>query len=209
MLIHQNQIDSFERRYRANFINALGGFKSVALLGTKSMKGNENLSVISSLFHIGAQPALCGLIIRPNEETENSLGNILARKEYTLNHIHEGILKQAHQCSARYEPGISEFSATGLHPEYLEGFGAPFVAESRVKFACELVQKTDIELNGTFLIIGKIIRVIVPEDCVRSDGFIDLEQAGTLSCSGLDSYHRTEKIARLSYAKTDIPLREL
>lgn len=209
MLIPQEQIESFERRYRANFINSLGGFKSVALLGTKSRQGNENLSVISSLFHIGAQPALCGLIIRPNEETENSLGNILSGRHYTLNHLHEDILKQAHQCSARYAPGVSEFAATGLHPQYIDGVDAPFVAESRIKFACELVQKTDIELNGTFLIIGKITQVILPDNCMEPDGFVNLERAGTLTCSGLDSYHGTEKIARLSYAKTDLPLREL
>jgi hypothetical protein len=39
------------------------------------------------------------------------------------------------------------------------------------------------------------------------DGFVDLEKAGTLTCSGLDSYHKTARIARLSYAKPDqVPL---
>jgi hypothetical protein len=36
-----------------------------------------------------------------------------------------------------------------------------------------------------------------------SDGFIDLENAGTITVSGLDSYHSTKKIERLSYAKKD------
>lgn len=209
MHIDQNKIKSFERRYRANFINSLGGFKSVVLVGTKSTKHHENLSVVSSLFHIGADPALCGFVIRPNEETENTLGNIVSGRRYTLNHIHEGIYRQAHQCSARYPAGESEFAATGLHPEYLPGFDAPFVAESHIKIGCELVQKTDIELNGTFLIIGKIVQVLLPDNSIQADGFVDLEHAGTMTCSGLDSYHHPQKGIRLSYAKTDQPIHEL
>lgn len=209
MLIDTEQIELFERRYRANFINSLGGFKSVVLLGSRSLQGNENLSVISSLFHIGADPALCGIIIRPNEPTENTLGNILNTGVYTLNHIHPAMLEQAHQCSARYEAGYSEFEATGLQPEYIEEIEAPFVAESRIKFACSLIQKTDIEWNGTFLLIGKIMRVVVPDELVSEDGYIDIENAETLTCSGLDSYHRTNRIARFSYAKTDRPLRKI
>jgi flavin reductase (DIM6/NTAB) family NADH-FMN oxidoreductase RutF len=209
MLIATEQIENFERRYRANFINSLGGFKSVVLLGSRSLQGNENLSVISSLFHIGADPALCGIIIRPNEPTENTLGNILNTGVYTLNHIHPAMLEQAHQCSARYEAGYSEFEATGLQPEYIEEIEAPFVAESRIKFACSLIQKTDIEWNGTFLLIGKIMRVVVPDELVSEDGYIDIENAETLTCSGLDSYHRTNRIARFSYAKTDRPLRKI
>jgi hypothetical protein len=36
-----------------------------------------------------------------------------------------------------------------------------------------------------------------------------LEAAGTLTCSGLDAYHKTEKISRLSYAKVDTWPREI
>ena len=103
----------------------------------------------------------------------------------------------------KYEDGESEFEKVGLTPEFIEDIKAPFVRESKIKFACELIQKTDIELNGTTLIIGKIIKVVVPDDLIKEDGFIDLESAGTLTCIGLDSYHTTNKISRLSYAKTN------
>ena len=38
---------------------------------------------------------------------------------------------------------------------------------------------------------------------IENDGFIDLEKAGSVTVSGLDSYHVTKKLARLSYAKSD------
>jgi len=43
----------------------------------------------------------------------------------------------------------------------------------------------------------------VPQDCLEEDGFISLEKANTITCSGLDSYHKTIQLDRLSYAKSD------
>jgi hypothetical protein len=71
------------------------------------------------------------------------------------------------------------------------------------------VERINIELNGTTLVIGKIIKIIAPESCIQNDGFIDLEEAGSITCSGLDSYHQTNKIGRLSYAKVDKEIKEL
>jgi flavin reductase (DIM6/NTAB) family NADH-FMN oxidoreductase RutF len=201
MTFNQQDISLLETRYRSHFINSLGGFKSLVLIGTKSKEGNENLATFSSLFHLGANPALCGIIIRPNKEEQNTLGNILHTKQYTINHVLPSFYEKAHQCSAKYPPGVSEFKSVGLTPEYDNDISAPFVMESKIKFACELESKTNIELNGTFLIIGKIIKVVVPEIWIQPDGFIDLELAETVTCSGLDSYHLTQKLSRLPYAK--------
>jgi flavin reductase (DIM6/NTAB) family NADH-FMN oxidoreductase RutF len=209
MKYNYDEIMGLEKRFRANFINSLGGFKSLVLVGTKSREGLENLATFSSLFHLGANPPLCGIVIRPNEEKQNTLGNIVSTKQYTINHVMPVFYRPAHQCSAKYGEGVSEFAAVGLTPEYTAGIGAPFVRESSVKFACELVQKIDMELNGTFIVIGKIIHVSVPPEVVQQDGFIDIEQAGTMTCSGLDSYHTTKRLARLHYAQVGEAVRDL
>jgi flavin reductase (DIM6/NTAB) family NADH-FMN oxidoreductase RutF len=197
----QEDILAMEKRYRATFINSLGGFKSVVLVGTRSLKQQENLAIFSSLFHIGANPALCGLIVRPSEVPRHTLNNILETSHYTINHINKAIYKQAHQTSARYPETESEFATTGLTPEYKQKIDAPFVKESTIQFACKLEQKIDLEINGTILLIGKIIYVNVPNSIITTDGFLNIEQAGTLTVSGLDSYHLTNKLERLSYAK--------
>jgi hypothetical protein len=41
------------------------------------------------------------------------------------------------------------------------------------------------------------------------DGYVDIEKAETITISGLDNYHETKRIARLSYAKPDIKLNDL
>jgi flavin reductase (DIM6/NTAB) family NADH-FMN oxidoreductase RutF len=196
-----NDILAFEQRYRAAFINSLGGFKSLALIGTKSRKGNTNLAVFNSLFHIGANPPLFGFIVRPDSVDRHTLNNILETGEFTVNHIREAFYENAHQTSARYPSEISEFEATRLTEEYKAGYYAPFVKESHIQIGAHFNQKIDIQKNGTIMIIAKIKSVSIPEDCLQTDGFVDIEKAGTITVSGLDSYHRTEKIARLTYAK--------
>ncbi len=204
-----NDILAFEKHFRATFINSLGGFKSLALIGTRSREGNTNLAVFNSLFHIGANPPMFGFIVRPDSVDRHTLSNILETGEFTVNHVHEAFYKNAHQTSARYPKDISEFEETHLTEEYKAGCYAPFVKESKIQVVANFSQKIDIQENGTIIIIAKIKSVSIPEDCIQTDGFVDLEKAGTITVSGLDSYHRTEKIARLSYAKPFIKTSEL
>ena len=56
-------------------------------------------------------------------------------------------------------------------------------------------------IGETIFIIGEIQNVYLPENCINIDGFVDIEATGTITCSGLDSYHLTKKLSRLSYAK--------
>jgi flavin reductase (DIM6/NTAB) family NADH-FMN oxidoreductase RutF len=197
-------LQQMDQRYRAMLINSIGGFKFLSLIGTVDQAGNTNLTIFSSLFHLGANPALIGFIVRPDSVDRHTLSNILSSKIYTINHINENIYKQAHQTSARYEKDISEFNATGLTVEYKNEFAAPYVKESNVQLGVVFKDRIDLVINGTILIVGEIIQIYYPENCICTDGFIDIEKANTITCSGLDSYHSTKRINRLSYAKTDI-----
>jgi flavin reductase (DIM6/NTAB) family NADH-FMN oxidoreductase RutF len=200
---NQLQIAEMEKQQRVHFINSLGGFKSVSLVGTQNNRGETNLAIFSSVVHLGANPALIALIFRPSPPERNTLSNILQTGFYTLNHINTAIYKQAHQTSARYPQEVSEFDATGLQLEYNADFQAPFVAASHIKIGLEFKEKIDIAINNTTMLIGEIKHIFAPTNCICKDGFIDIEKANTLTCSGLDSYHETQKIERLSYAKPD------
>jgi flavin reductase (DIM6/NTAB) family NADH-FMN oxidoreductase RutF len=198
-----DDILAMETRYRASFINSLGGFKSVVMIGTKSMSRLTNLATFNSLIHLGANPALCAFIVRPDASPRHTLENILETGSYTINHLNQDIFEAAHQTSARYPRDTTEFAATGLTEHYINAFHAPFVAESSVKFHCTFKEKIPIELNGTTLIIGQIDYVFVPEDSIMQDGFVDIEKAGSITVSGLDCYHKTQVLSRLSYAKPE------
>ncbi|MDI1315978.1 flavin reductase [Flavobacterium sp.] len=198
-----DDIKALEKQMRVHFINSIGGFKSVSLVGTNDKQGKTNVAIFSSLVHIGANPALVAHIFRPSPPERDTLSNLLETGFYTVNHINEIIYKKAHQTSARYDKEISEFDVTGLTPIYKNNFKAPFVSESSVQLGIEFREKIDIKINNTIMVIGEIVQVHFPEDCLSSDGFLDLERANTITCSGLDSYHKTVQLDRLSYAKPD------
>ena len=201
--ISYEQIMNMEKQERVHFANSLGGFKSVGLIGTKNKSNQTNLAIVDSILHIGSNPPLFGIVFRPGVVERHTLENILETGFYTINHITEKIHKQAHQTSARYDRACSEFDETGLIPEYKNGFLAPFVKESDVKLAMKFKEKITLSINSTVLIIGEVKDVYFPEDCLQKDGFLDIEKAASLTCSGLDSYHKTTRISRLSYAKAN------
>ena len=196
-----SNIESWERFYRANFINSLTGFKSVNLIGTVNEQGQSNLGIFSSIVHIGSNPPLVGYINRPVKAAPHTLANIQATGVYTINHIYPSFVQQAHQTSAKYEAGISEFGEVGLTPEFQENIIAPFVKESGIKYALSLQQIIPIELNDTFLVIGKIIYIQIDNDIVSQDGFLHLDKAASICSNGIDGYYTTELIKRYSYAK--------
>lgn len=206
---NSSAIAEMEKQYRVHLINSLGGFKSVVLVGTVDAQQHTNLAIFSSVFHIGANPPLIGLVFRPTPPERNTYNNILETGFYTLNHLNESILNQAHQTSARYDKEVSEFDETGLTAEFKSDFPGPFVAESHVQIGLAFREKIDITINSTTLIIGEIVQIYLPKDCLQDDGFVNLEQANTLTCSGLDSYHKTMQLDRLSYAKPGLEITSL
>jgi flavin reductase (DIM6/NTAB) family NADH-FMN oxidoreductase RutF len=201
---NQSIIQSWERFYRANFINSLTGFKSVSLIGTVDKNGQSNLGVFSSIVHIGSDPALVGYINRPRKAAPHTLANIESTGVYTINHIHPSYLANAHQTSAKYPEGVSEFNEVGLTMEFVENIISPFVKESRVKYALSLQEIIPINLNETFLVIGKVELVKVEDNIVTPDGFIDLHKAETVCSNGIDSYYLTQPAGRFTYAKPGI-----
>jgi flavin reductase (DIM6/NTAB) family NADH-FMN oxidoreductase RutF len=201
--INQDELVSMAPRYRAQLINSLSGFKSANLIGTCNKEDINNLAIFSSVFHIGASPALVGFITRPNSVVRHTLENIQQTKQFTINQVNESFWQKAHQTSARYKDDECEFKETGLTPLTIDGVKAPFVKESRLKYALKLQDILPIPLNGTLLVIGEITDIFCNKEAIKSDGYIDIESLNTVMVSGLDSYHKSKRLSRLSYAKPD------
>lgn len=201
MNFNQSHISAMEKRYRTTFINSLPGYKSLHMLGTVNKEGISNLGLFNSIFHIGANPPLLGMVFRPDSNDHDSLENIIQTKVYTLNNILPNYFQEAHQTSARFPSGVSEFEPCGFKEYYLESFKAPFVEQASIKIGMELREIIDISLNNTKILIGEVIHVMMDEGIVASDGYVDHLKAGTVTVAGLDSYFTTEHLGRLAYAK--------
>jgi len=209
MKLLKKDILKLEKLYRTAFVNSLSGFKSANLIGTISSEGKTNLAVFNSVIHVGANPPLMGFLMRPVSVERHTYNNIKETGHFTINHINKEMFKQAHQTSASYEKDISEFDEAGLTPEYTKTIKAPYVKESKIKIGLKFLEEQEIKSNGTIFIIGEILEVILPDNGVLADGYVDIENAGTMAISGLDGYHETKRIARLSYAKPGIEPKEI
>ncbi len=198
-----------ERRKRANLMNHLSGFKSANLIGTIGSGSIPNLAVFNSVVHIGGNPPYLGFILRPATVARHTYENIKATGFYTINHIHTGIYEQAHQTSAKYDEQTSEFEAVGLTPEFSRDFMVPYVAESHIKLGLRYEEEHLIQANNTILVVGKVEEVLLPEGSIAEDGYINLSEQDTITISGLDGYHKTERLARLAYARPGQQVEEL
>lgn len=190
-------------RYRAQLINSLSGFKSANLIATCNRDGQTNVAIFSSVVHLGASPALVGFIMRPSSVARHTLENIKQTKQYTINQVNQSFWQQAHQTSARYVAQESEFDLCGLSSKYIEGIDAPFVNESQLQYALALKEIIPINLNNTMLVIGQVTDIFCQDTAIKQDGYIDIESLSTVAVTGLDSYHVSQRLSRLSYAKPE------
>jgi flavin reductase (DIM6/NTAB) family NADH-FMN oxidoreductase RutF len=202
-VLQSADIRAMERFYRANLINSITGYKPANLIGTVDAEGQTNLAIFSSLVHLGADPAMVAMVVRPAVVARHSYDNIRATGFWTVNHVHTGIAEQAHYTSAKFPKEVSEFAACGLDVHWEPGFAAPFVADSRVSFGVALREELPIQWNGTILLIGEIQCLRLADGLVLPDGLLDLQDAETLAITGLDSYHAVSPLARYPYAQVE------
>ena len=207
--INSEQLSEMEKYYRINLINSLSGYKSLNLLATVNKCGITNLCVVSSVFHMGSNPPLLGLVIRPERENNDTLRNIKSVGQYTLNNVLPEWYMQAHQTSASYPSGVSEFDECGFKKLYIKKFKVPFVEKSTLRIGLELRETIDVEINGTTIVIGEIVEVLADDGLIGADGFVDHVKADTLALAGLDSYYLPQPIGRLAYAKPGEEPKEL
>lgn len=202
--VTRTELDAMPSRTRAHLVNSLSGVKGVHLLGSRSAAGLENLAIFNSVIHIGASPALMGVLFRPLTVRRDSYSNIEETGVFTLNLVTRSMVDQAHWTSAKWPEDQSEFAATGLAPRYSAGFRAPYVAGSPVALGLVLQETVPIRSNGTVLVIGAVEEVWVP-DSIADDGSMRLDTLDIMSVVGLDSYYQPQWVSRKAYAKPDEP----
>lgn len=189
-------------RKRAHFLNTMSGYKPVHLLGTVSKEGNFNVAVFSQVIHVGANPAMLGVLFRPATVPRHSLTNIRDTKYFTLNHVSSSMVDQTHQTAAKYARNESEFKAVGLNPRLSNIHPAPYVAESPVQIGLKLKEEILISSNQTILIVGELLDVSLNPSTIKNDGYVDLASQEVVCCTGMDAYHLPNKLKRLSYAES-------
>ncbi|WP_158838634.1 flavin reductase family protein [Polaribacter sp. L3A8] len=194
-------IQDLEHLYKINLINSCTGFKSANLIATISNKGISNVAVFSSVTHLGSNPPTLGFILRPTTVPRNTYKNIKESGVFTINHIYENIIEDAHHTSAKYPEEISEFDMTKLEEEFKGDFKAPFVKNSPVQMSMKFVEEIHITSNNVLMIVAQVQELYVKDELLENDGLINLSKGNVVTINGLDTYAVPKFKKKLAYQR--------
>ena len=202
MKIFDNKdILDLDKIYKINLINSCSGFKSANLLGSISNEGISNVAVFSSVTHLGSNPPTLGFILRPTTVPRDTYKNIKDSGIFTINHIYDAIIDDAHHTSAKYPKEMSEFEVTSLEEEYKGAFKAPFVKNSPVQMSMKFIEEIFVPSNNVMLIVAQIQELYVNEELLQEDGLINLSKGNIATINGLDTYAIPKFKKQLSYQR--------
>ena len=196
-----NDIQNLEKIYKINLINSCSGFKSANLLGSISQEGITNVGIFSSVTHLGSKPPTLGFILRPTTVPRDTYKNIKDSGVFTINHIHEDIIEDAHHTSAKYPKEVSEFDMTNLEPEYKGAFKAPFVKGAPVQMSMRFIEEVYVPSNDVMLIVSQIQELYIHDELLQDDGLINLSKGNIATINGLDTYAIPKFKQQLSYQR--------
>ena len=196
-----DDIQNLEKIYKINLINSCSGFKSANLLGSVSEEGISNVAVFSSVTHLGSKPPTLGFILRPTTVPRDTYKNIKDLGVFTINHIHQDIIEDAHHTSAKYPKEVSEFDMTGLEEEFKGNFKAPFVKGAPVQMSMKFIEEVYVPSNDVMLIVSQIQELYIDDALLQEDGLINLSKGNVAAINGLDTYAIPEFNKQLSYQR--------
>ena len=65
MYFNKKDLEEIGNVKRLNIVNSITGIKPANLIGTISKNKISNVAIFSSVVHLGSNPALIGVIVRP------------------------------------------------------------------------------------------------------------------------------------------------
>lgn len=194
-------INKLHKIYKINLINSCSGFKSANLLGTISNEGITNVAIFSSVTHLGSNPPTLGFILRPTTVPRDTYKNIKETGTFTINHIWEDIIEDAHHTSAKYPEEVSEFEMTTLEPEFKGNYKAPFVKNAPVQMNMKFMEEIYVPSNDVMLIVAQIQELYVNDELLQEDGLINLSLGKVVAINGLDTYATPTFKKQLTYQR--------
>jgi flavin reductase (DIM6/NTAB) family NADH-FMN oxidoreductase RutF len=203
--ISKEAIARMEKVPRLNLVNSCTGYKSTNLIATKSIDGQSNVAIFSSVTHLGSEPPLIGFIMRPTTVPRDTYKNIKETGYFSVNHVTVDMIEDAHHTSANYDLGISEFNKTNLEKEYKTDIEIPFVKGSPVQLYCKYVNEYYIKENDTIHIVASIEELFFDEELQHEDGWLQIDKGNVIALNGLDGYCLPKLVDRFQYARKDQP----
>lgn len=174
------------------------GPRPIAFASTVDAQGNINLAPFSFFNVFGANPPI--LVFSPSRSgrdnsTKNTLDNVLAVPETTVNIVDYAMVQQMSLASTAYAKGVNEFTKAGLTELASETVQPPRVAESPVQFECKVIEVKPLGTQGGAgnLVICEILKIHIKEEVLDTNGEIDPLKIDQVARMGGNWYSRANQ----------------
>ncbi|KAF8558049.1 hypothetical protein OG21DRAFT_1406083 [Imleria badia] len=170
--------------------------RPIALLSTISTNGRPNLSLSSYFSLVAHNPPLLSISLPVTlKKPEETRGNIMATKEFTVSLVSEPFVEAANVISTDAPEHVDMWALSGLTMARSSDVRPAWVKESGVGFECKFYHALDIPEpeTGTVtqtMMLGLIKRIHVRRSVLGEDGTIDPARLRAVSRIGGSTYAR-------------------
>lgn len=157
-------IDPNEQSERENYKLLIGSVipRPIAFVTSQSADGALNAAPFSYFNVVSSEPPMISVSVQSRAgSAKDTAQNAIQTGEFVVHIVDEDNVEQINRTAASLPPGENELNLTELTIAASESIDVPGVNESKVRFECRLEQV--VELGGTRLLIGKVVRFHVDE----------------------------------------------
>jgi flavin reductase (DIM6/NTAB) family NADH-FMN oxidoreductase RutF len=140
--------------------------RPIGWVGTVDADGVRNLAPYS-FFNVvaGTPPTVLFSPGRRNGEPKDTLHNVVATGEFTINLVDEALAEAMNLTSGEYGPEVDEFELAGLATVPGEAVRAPLVVASPANLECRVTRTVDLgDPPSNTVVFGNIERIHVRAD---------------------------------------------
>jgi flavin reductase (DIM6/NTAB) family NADH-FMN oxidoreductase RutF len=175
------------REIASRLWSALISPRPVSLIVSRSEDGRHNIAAFSSLALVSIYPPIISISFgKRNGVLKNTLSNILATKQFSLNAVPRHLAETANKSAEGLELA-DDFSRLGLSLRQFEESNIIGIAESPLSIACGYSQIVEVEGSSITLLLANCGEVII-DDQFGADGLFDPLKADLIGSVGLEEF---------------------
>lgn len=169
--------------------------RPIGWIGSLSPDGVRNVAPFSFFNAVASTPPTVLFSTgRPAGRRKDTLNNVEATGEFTVNVVTEEVAEAMNLTSGNYPPDTDEFDVAGLTPIRGEVVAAPLVAEAKANFECRATHIIPVgrDPRAATVVIGEVVRFHV-SDILLDGTRIDQQELRAIGRMGGPLYTRTRE----------------
>lgn len=178
-------------------INGIVTPRAIAWVSSLNESGGVNLAPFSCYMYLSPKPPLVAVSIGGRMGVKDTIANAQRSGEFTINTVHEELVRPMVESSRRYQAHISEAEDLGIELEPGLRVKVPRIAASLISMECVTHQVVKIEdTHNHSLLIGRVVCFRMSEEVWTGDG-LDMNKFRALGRLGGRLYMRPGDIVRV------------